>query len=307
MKNLIITTDFSEKSDICFQIAKYFDENNFKMKSVHLDNLFEKFMKLGLGEKSHLAKVGTTDVPLYLLDELKAQAQRLKVSPEDLNLELIKSDNFELLVDYLKQFSNDSTFICTATRSAGMVERILFGGFIEKLIFQSSFPIIIAKKELEHKPQKIGICFDPVQDGELLLSCAESFVDSFGCAVDIIYVESFDSREIYKNVFATQTNSEKDKNNLLAYKRNLAEKKLSEYKERFEKKGVECDVDIVLTVGSDPATDLKEHLKANPVDFIFIEPHPGFRKSFRFNSTSYDLIKNINENFVVVGEVIDGK
>ncbi len=303
MKNLFVATDFSPHSDLALSLAKKFQEK-LNTKVFHWDYTIEKLKSMGIINPDQLYKEieeWSKKVPLHLVDEMKEQYQRCSVAMKDFELDVIEGKKFSALQEYFKSQDKDDLILIT-TSDDTFFERVFFGNFVEKLIFGTEQAVYLAKKEITHLPKKIGVCFDPEHDQLNFLNQVKNFAKVFECEVEIIYVESFDSRDLHQNVFATNQDAEKNKNNYLAYKRKLAEEKFEEYEKAFEKEGINTRVELIFSVDKTPAENLKKYFTENPVDLLFVEPHPGFKNGFRFNSTSYDLIKNVPVNFIVVKE-----
>jgi len=302
MKEILIATDFSEQSDLAIKVAQKL-KKHIPSKAFHWDNIIHKLKSVISSEDDLYYKVSEwgSKAPAHLREEIEGQFKRLGLTNKDLAIEFVEGGKFNALQDYFKGKSEEDLVMIT-TSDDTLWERVLFGNFVEKLIFGTKNPVYLVKRDIEHPPKKIAICFDPEQDGQRFLYHAAKIAKTFGATVEIIYVEAFDSRDLHKNIFSTNQDTEKNKNNYLAYKRKLAEEKFEEYEAFFKKQGVESAVKIILAVDKTPAENVINHLHKNPVDLLMVEPSQGFTKGFKFNSTSYDLIKNVPVNFIIVKE-----
>ncbi len=301
MKEILIATDFSKQSDLAIKVAQKL-KKHVSVKAFHWDNIIHKMKSMVSADDLYYdVSEWESKAPTHLKDEINDQFKRLSMSHKDLNVEFVEGRKFQSLKDYLNGKSEDDLIMIT-TSDDSMWERVLFGNFVEKLIFGTKNPIYLVKQEIDHAPKKIALCFDPEQDGKKFLEHARNIAKTFNALVEIIYVEAFDSRDLHKNIFATNQDTEKNKNNYLAYKRKLAEEKFEEYQAFFKKEGVESDVKIILAVDKTPAENVIHHIKQNPVDLLMVEPSRGFTNGFKFNSTSFDLIKNVPANFIIVKE-----
>ncbi len=301
MKEILIATDFSKQSDLAIEVAKKLSKH-LPMKAFHWDNIIHK-MKSVVSDDDLYYDVSEwgSKAPVHVKEEMNDQFKRLGITPKDLNVEFIEGGKFQSLKDYFNGKSEDDLVMIT-TSDDSVWERVLFGNFVEKLIFGTKNPVYLVKQKIDHAPKKIGLCFDPEQDGKKFLNHALDIAKIFEASIEMIYVEAFDSRDLHKNIFATNQDTEKNKNNYLAYKRKLAEEKFEEYQEFFKKEGIDSDVKIIVAIDKTPAENLINHLKQHPVDVLMVEPSQGFTNGFKFNSTSYDLIKNVPVNFVIVKE-----
>ncbi|MCB9093905.1 MAG: universal stress protein [Halobacteriovoraceae bacterium] len=306
MKKLAIATDFSQQSDLAVKGGL----SLAKMLSVpgvvfHWDQVISRIKNLDLIPdlgKMYKDTDGGNKIPAHLYEDFKEQLQRIGKSEKDISLEMVEAINFEDVKDYLDNLDKEGALVVAAS-DKDFLGRLLFGSFVEKAIFNTSQKVILLKNEVKAPIKKVGVCFDPIQDNERVLDEAIKMAKALNANIDIIHVESFDSREIYKNVFLTESDVEKNKNKYIVEKKELVKKKFAEYKTKIDAKGIKCEIDLIVTVDREPAVDLVKHLNKNPVDLLFIEPHPGFMKSFRFNSTSYDLIKHVPVNFVIIKEL----
>lgn len=307
MKNLLVATDFTMESDIAIKVGNQLaDLSKLAINYFHWDSITSRIKGMDmLPDLSGLyveTKEWKKSIPKHVNKDLKDQFSRCSLETGIGNLHILEGNNFEVVAKFSNGFENP--LIVVSASNTDRISKILFGSFVEKIVFRTSQNVFIAKKEIKNGIKKVGVCFDPMQDSENLLDQAIDFSKSVGAVIDIIHVEAFDSREIYKNVFATESNVEVEKNNYLAYQRKLCNDKFSNYKKKIEAAGVSCGIDLVITVDKAPAENLLNHLKKNPVDVLFVEPHPGFMDTFRFNSTSYDLIKHVPTNFVIVKEKV---
>ena len=303
MKNLLIATDFTNQSDIALKVGTQLASlTGLEPQFFHWDSISPRIKNMDMLPELSGLYVDSSDwgqeIPKHVEKDLKDQFSRTSLKAGEGKLQVLESTDFETVGNFLSDF--DDAMVVVSNSDSDQLTKILFGSFVEKIVFQTNEDVFIAKKEITDGIKKVGVCFDPAQDQEDFLDKAISFAKKVKAEIDIIHVEAFDSREIYKNVFATETNIEKEKNDYMAYQRKLVTDKFQEYKQKIEAAGVKCDIELILTVDKAPAENLLNHLKNDPVDVIFVEPNPGFMDTFRFNSTSYDLIKHIPTNFVVV-------
>ncbi len=303
MKNLLIATDFTSASDIALKAgARLAELSKLETTFFHWDTITPRIKNMDMlpdlsGLYTESADWGK-QVPKHIAKDLADQFQRSETKAEG-KFEIVEGSSFEEVESFLN--GHEDPMVIVSNSQVDKLSKILFGSFVEKVIFRTSQNVFIAKKEV-NEIKKIGVCFDPVQDCDNLIDQAIIFAKQVGAEIDIIHVESFDSREIYKNVFATEIDVEKQKNDYMGYQRKLVTAKFEEYKKLIEDQGVKCGLDLVITVDKAPAENLLSHLKENPLDVIFVEPNAGFMDTFRFNSTSYDLIKHIPTNFVIIKE-----
>lgn len=307
MINFLVATDFSKHSDMALETSKFLTQDmNARCEVFHLDEVttkLKKFKDLPNVSELHKEFLNFT-VPSHLVSDIEDQLKRVNYPMDKLKLKVLESDSFKAVIDYANEHKDDCVVVTVSDEDA--LSKLLFGSFADKTLFKIPNNVLLLKSSLKHPIKKIGVCFDPSQDSESVLDEAIKYAKFFNASVDLIYIEAFDSREIYKNVFLTEGNPEKEKNNYIAYQKKLATKTFEKYQEKISKAGVNCNIDLEVTVDRAPSHDLIKHLKENPVDLIMVEPSQGFLQNFKFQSTSYDLIKHVPSNFLIIKEQKEG-
>jgi nucleotide-binding universal stress UspA family protein len=298
MLSFTVATDFEEQGDKAIVSCAFLKKSaDIKVNYLFWDTVTSKIKSTHALDEKLLydnESIPGTKLPTHIAEDYRELKKRTGENLE--GLKVVESKSFNEIRSYLPK---ESYFVVSQS-DRGAMSKLFFGSFAEKAIFKTPNNVLLIKQKITTPIRKIGICFDPNQDNEKVLDDAIEFAKTFKSSIDLIYVDSFDSRKIYKNVFLTEVDSEAEKNKYIVAEKKKTQEKFSKYKEKIEARGVTCDLDLIVTVDRAPAEDLIAHLNSNPVDILFVEPNPGFMESFRFNSTSYDLIKHVPCNFVII-------
>jgi len=227
-----------------------------------------------------------------VLARIEQQLKRLQLTKAQLKIEIIDATGFKKFDSFLQ--TNDCSLLMIGASQKSGIERIMLGSFLEKAIFNLTVNLMVIKNLITAAPKNIALSIDIEHDDGLIVGQACRLAKLFNTGVNLLHFVNYTSLDIvaqeYSDVIKTYVET----------KRREAEYKVAKWHDVIVKEGVPCHKTVYMTCTDNVEGEISQYVQKENIELLFVEPHPGILKGFKFNSTTLPLLKHANTNFFVV-------
>jgi len=297
MSTIFACTDLGESSDTVIKSALNLSKIlNTKTRVIFLDEVspvyFGPDISLPYFPDYVEVKEWNEKISEPVLARIDAQLKRLNLTKNDIKIEVVDSQGFKKLDAFLQ--TNDCSLLMIGASHKSGLERIMLGSFLEKAIFNLTVNLMVVKNLITSAPKNLALSVDIEHDDGMIVGQACQVAKVFNTGLNIVHFVNYTSLDIvaqdYSDLIKTYVET----------KRREAEHKIKKWQEVITKEGVTCSKTVHITCTDNVEGEISEYVEKENIDLLFIEPHPGMLKGFRFNSTALPLLKHANTNFFVV-------